>query len=261
MDSALALEAILTNLHGYLTFIPRCRPGMVVDDSDDLLLVDSGLPNDAFNKVARARLTEDTADRRIAEATGHFHKAGRPFTWQVGPCSLPLDLEKRLANHGLRAAREAVMMTSALDCLPEVPEKPDGVEVRRVHTVAELAEFCAVVADNRGQPDPSVGVFYGGTAPVLLEEACSMRLFIARIEGSVAGGAELYLGGGVAGIYRTSCRAAFQGRGVKEALVWAALREARTLGVPSAVLETPEEHQGVYARLGFAPAFRFIEYQ
>ncbi|HXM20174.1 MAG TPA: hypothetical protein VN948_02785 [Terriglobales bacterium] len=45
---------------------------MKVIDDDDLLIVDSGLGSDTFNKVCRARLKESEADRRIADAIAYF---------------------------------------------------------------------------------------------------------------------------------------------------------------------------------------------
>ncbi len=93
------------------------------------------------NKIARARLSEADADRRIAEGVGHFRAAGRPFAWWVGPCSRPLDLERRLERHGLRAAKFELGMAAELARLPERIDLPAGLEVRRVRTQEELADF------------------------------------------------------------------------------------------------------------------------
>src|SRR5689334_17888666 len=98
------LIAMEENLHAHFAFLQRHTPGMVVEDDDDLLLVDSGLPSDMFNQITRARMTPAVADRRIAAALEHFRHAGRPFAWWVGPGSRPLDLEQRLEAQGLRAA-------------------------------------------------------------------------------------------------------------------------------------------------------------
>lgn len=255
------LEAMEENLHGHITFIPRHRPGMVVDDREDLLLVDSGLPNDGFNKVARARLAGDTADCRIREAVGYFREAGRPFTWQVGPCSRPLELERRLEAHGLRAAAAAAVMLAEMERLPVEAETPGGPEVRRVRSVADLAAFCTVVSEGWDPQDPSVGVYYGGSAPLLLEEECPLRLFVGWGDGQAAGAGELYVSGSVGGIYRVTRLERFGGRGVRAAMARAALREARRLGLARALIEAPEGEQGMYERLGFAPACRVTEFQ
>ena len=92
------------NLHAHFAYLQARLPGMAVLDAPDLLLVDSGLPSDTFNQVARARLDPESAGRRIGEAVARFREAGRPFSWWVGPGSRPLDLPVRLAAHGLRLA-------------------------------------------------------------------------------------------------------------------------------------------------------------
>ena len=45
---------------------------MTVFDQADLLVVDSGISSDTFNKMARARLQESEVDHRIAEAVAYF---------------------------------------------------------------------------------------------------------------------------------------------------------------------------------------------
>src|SRR5688572_5105179 len=91
------------NLEEHVAFVQRQTPGMLVEDADDLLLVDSGLPTDTFNKILRTRLSEPNADERIKAAIAHFRNAKRPFAWWVTPSVRPADLEQRLAAHGLRA--------------------------------------------------------------------------------------------------------------------------------------------------------------
>lgn len=255
------LAALEENLHGHLAFIPQRRPGMTVDDRAGLLLVDSGLPTDTFNKIARARLTEATVDRRIAEAVGYFRSRHRPFAWLVGPGSRPLDLDRRLPDHGLRPAEHDLGMALDLARLPSPPDAPPGLEIRRVRTPTELADFAAINAAN-WEPDPSVLSFYPGADPVLLQEDCPMQLFVGYLDGSPAAASELFVGGGVAGLHAVSTRTAFRGRGLGSALTWAAADEARRLGLPTVILQaSSEEGQRVYARLGFRPCCHFVEYQ
>ncbi len=83
------LEAMEANLHGHIAFVQKQSPTMTVDDRQDLLLVDSRLPTDTFNKIARARLSEAEADRRIAEAVAYFRAACRPFAGGWDPVPVP----------------------------------------------------------------------------------------------------------------------------------------------------------------------------
>lgn len=47
------MTAAEENLHGHISFLQRTTPGLIVVDADDLLLVDSGVASDTFNKIAR----------------------------------------------------------------------------------------------------------------------------------------------------------------------------------------------------------------
>ncbi|MBI1940985.1 MAG: GNAT family N-acetyltransferase [Acidobacteria bacterium] len=260
-DLSPLLVAMEENLHGHVAYVQRRLAGMTVEDREDLLLTDSGLHSDTFNKIARARLTQADADRRIAEALGYFRNARRPFAWWVGPCSRPLDLERRLEEHGLRAAEFERGMAMELAQLPERPAAPADLSVRRVRDSGELADFAAVLADCVEPPDPAVIAFYRTAAPVLLREDCPMRLFVGYLNGKAAATSELFAGGGVAGIHSVATRSVFRRRGLGLALTWAALQEARRLGLSTATLQASEGGQGVYARLSFRAYCHFAEYR
>ncbi|MBI3684548.1 MAG: GNAT family N-acetyltransferase [Acidobacteria bacterium] len=247
---ALAIEE---NLHAHVAYVHRRLPQMTVQDRDGLLLVDSGLPADTFNRICRARMAAAGADHRIEEALGYFRVVQRPFAWWVGPASRPLDLERRLQERGLRPAEYEIGMAMDLLDLPPHIDTPAGLEVRRVRTTAELNDFA--------NGDPAALAFYQSAAPVLLEEDCSMRLFIGCLDGHRVATSELFLGGGVAGLYGISTRKEHQRRGIGLYMTWAAAAEARRLGFPTAVLLASEEGQRVYERLGFRAVCLFVEYQ
>ena len=253
------LEAMEENLHGHIAFVQKQLPAMTVDDREDLLLVDAHLPTDTFNKIARARLSEAEADHRIAEAVAYFRRARRPFAWWVGPCSRPLDLERRLEEHGLRAAEFELGMAADLTRLPARMGLPAGLEVRRVRTPEELADFAAVNAGD--PPDAAVLTFFQSAAPLLLQTDCPMQLFVGYVEDCAVAANGLFLAAGVAGIYGVSTRKAFQRRGIGLAMTWAAADQGRRLGAATATLLASDEGRGVYARLGFSRCCQFVEYQ
>ena len=253
------LEALEANLHGHVAFVQRQLPSMLVDDREDLLLVDSRLPTDAFNKILRARLREADADRRIAEAVSHFRTPGRPFAWWVGPCSRPLDLERRLESHGLRAAEFELGMAADCSDLPARLDMPAGLQIRRVRTPAELADFTAVVAGD--PPEPGMTDFFQSAAPLVLEEDSPMQLFVGYMGAQAVASSELFLNASIAGIYGVSTLPAFQRRGIGLAMTWAAADQGRRRGATTAVLQASEAGRGVYARLGFSTCCQFVEYR
>lgn len=254
---AVAMEE---NLHGHITYVQRQLPGMLVDDREDLLLVDSGLPTDTFNKVCRARLNDIDAEARIADAIAHFREGGRPFAWWVGPGSRPLDLEARLQKQGLRAAESEVGMAVEISRLPLAPELPQGAEIRPVRTATELLDFASVMADCFTPPDAAVLEFFERGASILLKDDCPMKFFVGYLDGAPAAGSELFVGGGVAGVHMVATRVRYQRRGLGLALTWAALNAGRPFGLTMATLQASDQGAPVYRRLGFREVCRFVEY-
>jgi ribosomal protein S18 acetylase RimI-like enzyme len=247
------LEAMEDNLHAHVAFLQRQLPGMYVEDRGDLLLVDSGLQTDTFNKILRARLDESNADLRIEYALEYFAKAKRPYAWWVGPCSRPLDLEHRLARHGLYPAEfEAGMAMSSAELLHKIP-MPQGLRIKRLDTREEIEAFAA--------PYETIQAFYRQASPVLLHEDCPMRLFGGFIGEDMVATSELFLGGGAGGIHSVSTKEEFRGRGIGLAMSWTAANEARVQGLKTLTLQASEQGLPIYRRLGFEVCCRFVEYQ
>jgi ribosomal protein S18 acetylase RimI-like enzyme len=254
------LIAAEENLDGHISFLQRSIPGMTVLDQEDLLLVDSGFRSDTFNKIGRARFTDSDADRRIAEAVTHFRRAGRPFAWWMGPGSRPLDLEERLGRHGLVSAESELGMVLELRDLAPKPDTREDLVIRRVRSLREIADSSQVFAANSEPPDLAAIAFYTEAAPLLLRSECPMIHFVGYLDGQPVSTSELFIGGGVAGLYSVATKKEFRRRSFASALAWAAANYARRQGLSKMVLESSEAGKGVYARLGFRECCHFAEY-
>jgi ribosomal protein S18 acetylase RimI-like enzyme len=254
------LNAAEENLHGHVAFVQRSISSMKVIEDDGLLIIDSGLRSDTFNKVCRARLSEAEADRRIADAISYFVGVSHPFTWWVGPGSRPLDLERRLRDQGLRAAESELGMALELAELPSRVDGPSNLVVRRVRLARELADFSRVLAANWHPPDQSAVLFYENAASVLLKEDCAMRLFVGYLDGEAVAGSELFVDEKVAGLYSVATRREFRRRGIGSVVAWTVAMEARREGISTVTLQSSEEGKSVYTRLGFNVCCHFTEY-
>jgi ribosomal protein S18 acetylase RimI-like enzyme len=197
---------------------------------------------------------------RIREAVHHFRGVRRPFAWWVGPGSFPLDLENRLRNHGLAPAESELGMSLELRELPARIDLPKCLTIRRVSSRQEIADFASIFASNWQPPDPEVAAFYQAATPFLLAPEVPMILFVGYLDGEPVSTSELFIGGGVAGLYAVATRREFRGRGIGSALTWAAAEDARRRGISTAVLQSSDDGKGIYARLGFRPCCQFTEY-
>jgi len=259
-SQSVLVNAIEENLHEHIAFVQRSTPGMTVLDEEDLLVVDSGLSSDTFNKIARARLHESEVNRRTTEAVKYFTNVGRPFSWWVGPGSRPLDLENRIREHGLEATEYELGMAMKLSVLPRKLNGPRDLTVRRVTCFEELTDFASVFAANWQPPDPAVFVFYRRAASILLEERCPMKLFVGYLDDEPVASSEVFLSGRIAGLYSVCTRRERRGRGIGSALTRVALDHARCSGTLTAVLQSSGAARGLYTRLGFRAFCGFAEF-
>lgn len=254
------LAAMEENLAAHVAYVQVRTAGMHVEDSPELLLVDSGLASDTFNKILRARLARERTAQRIHEAVEHFRSRQLPFTWWCGPLSAPAELPGLLAHAGLRAAETELGMAACAADLPARIGLPAGLEIRRVIHEESLAHFAAINAANWDPPDPAVGEFFHRAAPLVLDAACPMRLYVGYHEGEPAAAAELFLGGGAAGIHMVSTRRDFRRRGIGFAMTWHCAQQGVEEGMDTVVLQASEDGAPVYARLGFDAVCEFTEY-
>ncbi len=256
LDLAAAANA---NLAVHASWAQQRTPGMRVIETNDLVLVDSGLPCDTFNFVCRARLAQATARERIRAAIDHFAAVGRPFSWWLNPGDQPLELGEFLLHAGLQRAETELAMAADLGKLRHGELSPDGLQIRRVRTTAQLRDFANILAGT--PPDSEVLRFYELTASALLANDSALWQYVGYLGEAPVATAELTMGGGVVGLYNVCTQVAYRRRGFGTALTLIPLLDARAHGYLTAVLQASANGEGVYARVGFETFGQVTEYK
>ncbi len=259
MDNTAILTAMEKNHTAHLAWLPSLA-GAEVLEGTDLLLVDSGLPTDTFNKLAWKRPDPARPEEGARAAVERFQAKGFPFAWRLGPLSGVDRLEPVLERLGLRRTEEETGMALVLDAIRLDEPRASGLDIRLARNGAAMRDFAAVIAANWTPPDATVLRLYGLSAEAATLPDGPASFLVGYLDGLPVSVTELFVTGAVAGIYNVSTLAAMRRKGFGTALMLAALGLARSRGCRLAVLQAAPDGLGLYRRLGFADVCGYEEY-
>ncbi len=86
-----------------------------------------GIADAAFNSVVCANLSRETADAQIGSVLSHFQRHRRPFTWHIGPSTMPAELDAFLLAHGMVHSEDEPGMAVEIDNMRSNFSAPSGL--------------------------------------------------------------------------------------------------------------------------------------
>jgi GNAT superfamily N-acetyltransferase len=260
MDRGAILKAFEANLWDRAAFLPRARKDAVVEDSADLLLVNSGLPSADFNTIGKSSLHPRFGSDRAEAAIKHFKDKKLPFTWIIGPLSGHGAMEPTLKSFGLACPEDQWVMVMSLDTVNIPGAVPGGLDVKRVSNAAQVEHFADVLTAAT-PADENIKTFYTDTKDAITAPASPLRLYVGYIGGEPVAVLEAFSAHGILNLYTMSSLASVRGKGYTAGLMLTALKDAKKAGLRLASLQTPEAGRAAYERFGFKPAARIASYK
>ncbi|MEV0945228.1 GNAT family N-acetyltransferase [Rhodococcus sp. NPDC049939] len=253
------LEAMEANCASHASHLHSVIEGARVLDSGDVVIADSGLSDDTFNLVCRARFTDDTARERVADVISETTATKRPFSWWVAPTSTPANLGAILLDDGLSESESEEAMVADLENLP-LPRLPEDLAIVTVESAEQLSDYASLMSRNWTPPSPAVVAFYEMAAAAVLDSDCASRFVVGYVGEKPVAGAEIHFNSEVAGLYGVVTLEAHRRKRFGTAVTLAALDLARAAGVPRAVLQASSDGARVYKKIGFTTIGTYTEY-
>ena len=237
------------------------RGGAEVQDDGEVLWWVTGVEAAPFNGVLRATLSPARADDAIAAVAATLDSRGAPWSWYVGPASLPLDLADRLLARGFRAIDTLPGMAAALGpSAAEPPEAAGGLRFEQVREEPSLEAFGTLLGLAFEMPPAVVEPFLRMLDVAGQGSDPEIANFIALDDGEPVACGSLVHAAGVAGLYNIGVAPERQGKGIGRAMTRALMAAARAAGAETAVLWSSAAGLRCYRGLGFEERCRLTLY-
>jgi len=162
---------------------------------------------------------------------------------------------------GLQEDYSELAMAADLRQLSAGDLTPNGLQIRRVRTPEQLADFAHIISIMWTPPDPEVVNFYQLAAPAILKPDSPMWFYVGYVDETPVATAEATVADGIVGLYNICSLPDFRQRGFGTAMTLQPLLDARAENVTTAILQATELGARVYARLGFESFGTITEYK
>jgi GNAT superfamily N-acetyltransferase len=252
------LAAIDANHTGYYLRFGRLPEGEVHEDAT-ITWFASGVQDEMFNGVTRARLDQPDLDRAVESVLAQFRRRNVPMVWHIGPASSPATLGSTLLAHGLFYDAEEPGMALDLLALNEGAPPPTGLTIEPVVDEPALRQWVAVWAFDA--PESAMTHLQHVFCALGADPRHPWRYYLGRLHGEPVATVKLFYHAGVVSVQHVVTLPHARRRGISTAITAHALRQARDLGYRIAMLTASPHGIGNYRRIGFQEFCTFRWYR
>ena len=216
----------------------------------------TGLHQEIFNVVLRCQLSPENASHRIDRVIGECRARRIPMIWHVGRTTAPEGLGSLLEERGFPHDYDLVAMAVDLSKTTGSKPAPDGVSVRTCVSRGDREDWIDCLTRSWDSPDEVKRWML--TNPFFIEEGhpsykrfSSRVMYLGSFDGTPCAAMMMLASRGSAGLQCVGTIAEFRRKGVGEALVRAAMRDASASGHGHLLVLSTTEGVPLYRKAGF----------
>lgn len=245
------IAAIEANFAEEMAAFGRHLPGAELHEEAELRWFYTGLPTSSFNGVLHTHIAGNDIDAKIDGVMAYFRTRHVPFSWAIGPTTLPINLAHYLKAHGFTHIHDGTGMAVDVRTLPEAITTPANFCVEEVRNVDMLQTYSTTSMKGFSSTEEYVRIYSDTYRAIGFGENSPWHHYIGWLNDEPVAVSSLLLHAGVAGIYGVATIPEARRQGIGAAMTLAPLREARHRGYRVGVLSPSEMGLSMYKRLGF----------
>ena len=244
-------EVVLACEQNYIDYWRSATIASAVEWSqeDGITRCVTGLPQEIFNVVLYSNLDETNMGTRVDKAIEEFKARRIPLIWHVGRTTSPASLSAYLEARGYPKDYELIAMAADLTGTRPWQEARNCIEVRRCESFEDHAAWISCLTSSWDSPDP-VGEWMLAN-PFFVEPRPNPAMYLGLIDGSPCGAVMVLASGGVAGLQCVGTIKSAQRKGLGEALVRTAVKDALAEEHKFMVVLSTVEGVPLYKKAGF----------
>jgi GNAT superfamily N-acetyltransferase len=238
------------NFEEKASYVARRTTGMTVDEQEDYLTVDCGVPSDTFNVIV---VRGASLSAGLLASIERFTTRGIPFALWYWENAIDATGEAMLMQRGLSHVETHTAMAADLSRVQFTSHHLEGLAIKQVTTAHELQQFGEAITDLFGESREGrqVAAYFRRLCSYPLSMFPAMRYYLGTLHGTVVATGTLFVGSQNAGIYDVVTRDEYRQRGIGSAMFQHLLKEASTTSCCYAVLQASKDGLGIYTRAGF----------
>ncbi|WP_226584133.1 GNAT family N-acetyltransferase [Halobacillus litoralis] len=212
------------------------------------------LPAGVVNRIIKTEERKDNLAQMIKRGCRFYQGKKSALFWEVWPSISPSNMEDILKGEGFRYSSDYPAMAIPLDQVQQ--EDLNNLKIKEVESKVEARLFADLFQEIYQLPDIAGNSFYELVIHAGFNE--DLVSYIGYEYGKPVCISVVYYSAGVAGIYNVGTRSDHCRKGYGRLITAYPLMDAKKRGYQYAVLQSSDQGEKVYQRMGFREQCRVL---